>query len=205
MPNLKPPKGGTTNIAMIHLENFQVVRSGKTICQVDQLDIGAGERIAIVGANGSGKTTLLRALAGIDRNYEGTLHNEFPLANRTYVHQQPYLFRGTVQANVNYATPEGSPSADWLTQLGLAEFAARDAHTLSGGERRRVALARALATNPQLLLLDEPLAELDEQAAQLVIQTLNKLKEVTLVITSPGKLPGKLNVTSEHRLSPAGI
>lgn len=185
---------------MIHLDNFQEVRNGKTICQVAQLEIAVGERIAIVGANGSGKTTLLRALAGIDRDYQGTLHNEFLVANRTYVHQQPYLFRGTVEANVNYAAREGNPSADWLIQLGLAEFAARDAQTLSGGERRRVALARALATKPKLLLLDEPLAELDEQAGQLVMQTLNNLKETTLVIASPGKLPGELTRTKEHYL-----
>ncbi|MEQ8208925.1 MAG: ABC transporter ATP-binding protein [Lacipirellulaceae bacterium] len=188
---------------MIHLQNFQVTRNAKPICKVEQLAIAAGERIAIVGANGSGKTTLLRAIAAIDNDFTGTLINKFSPSERTYVHQQPYLFRGTVKTNIVYGSPESTPITDWLDKLGLGKFTERDARTLSGGERRRVALARALATDPKLLLLDEPLADLDEHAAELVIQTLNELKKTTLLIASPSKLPSDLAITREFTLETA--
>ncbi|QDS96843.1 ATP-binding cassette domain-containing protein [Adhaeretor mobilis] len=185
---------------MIHLEQFQVIRDGKSICEVQHLDIAAGERIAILGVNGAGKTTLLRALAGLESGYRGQLRIECPLASRTYVHQQPLLFRGTVRSNVAYGLKSMS-AFHWLGKLGLAELAERDANTLSGGERRRVALARALATGPKLLLLDEPLAELDEMAAGLVSETLHDLADTTIVTVSPTPLPDGFPVDRQIELT----
>jgi len=186
---------------MIEITNLQVEREGKRICTVDQLSIALGERWAILGSNGSGKTTLLRVLAGLTKDYSGTCQVAVTARRRTYLHQQPYLFRGTVLANVCYGERNGagqgpkaadSGASDWLDRLQVGHLAERTTADLSGGERRRVALARALATRPRLLLLDEPLADLDDEASEIVCQVLQQLPETTLVIASPTALPDGL-------------
>lgn len=179
---------------MIEITNLQVERAGNCICTVDQLSVATGERLAILGFNGSGKTTLLRVLAGLASEYSGQCHVTAAPARRTYLHQQPYLFRGTVLANVRYgqqgrAGHSGQDGQFWLEQLQIAHLAERSAADLSGGERRRVALARALATHPQLLLLDEPLADLDDEATALVCKAIAQLTDTTVIIASPIDLP----------------
>jgi len=182
---------------MIQVSNLQVTREGKSICTVEQLAIAPGQRVAIVGSNGSGKTTLLRVLAGLEQDYQGSCQVESTRLGRTYLHQHPFLFRGTVLANVRYgergrAGDHGESNLEaitWLKRLGIEHLANRTTQNLSGGEIRRVALARALACRPRLLLLDEPLAELDPNAADTVCQLLHNLPETTIVISSPIKTP----------------
>ncbi len=192
---------------MIEITNLQVERDGKSICTVEQLSIAAGERIAILGTNGSGKTTLLRVLAGLTDDFTGTCRVTVDCGQRTYLHQQPFLFRGTVMANVRYGYRNGGHrnegqhnggqhnragqggAKDWLDRLQVGHLAERTTADLSGGERRRVALARALAMRPQLLLLDEPLADLDDAASAIVCETLSQLANTTIVIASPIALP----------------
>ena len=190
---------------MIEIANLQVERDGRRICAVDQLSVAAGGRLAIYGANGSGKTTLLRVLAGLTSNYSGTCHVAVSALQRTYLHQQPYLFRGSVLANVRYGQrnragqrpgSEDSSASDWLERLQVGHLAERTTDDLSGSERRRVALARALATRPQLLLLDEPLADLDDNASEIVCETLMQLADSTIVVASPISLPDGLVSTS---------
>jgi len=185
---------------MIEITNLRVDRNGKRICTVDQLSIAAGQRVGLLGSNGSGKTTLLRVLAGLTSDYTGTCEVAAPLHERTYLHQQPYLFRGSVLANTSYGqrneAGQGTQAREWLDRLGVGHLAERTTADLSGGERRRVALARSLAMQPQLLLLDEPLADLDPDASQLVYQTLTELANTTLLIASPIALPeGLANTT----------
>ena len=188
---------------MIEITNLQVLRDGKPICVVEQLSVAAGERVAILGSNGSGKTTLLRVLAGLTDDYTGSCRVAVDCGERTYLHQQPFLFRGSVLANVRYGERKGTGRADrngagqgvaneWLDRLQVGHLAERTTADLSGGERRRVALARALAMQPQLLLLDEPLADLDDEASKIVCETLSKLPNTTLVIASPVALPASL-------------
>jgi len=188
---------------MIEISNLQVEREGKRICVVDQLLVATGEKLAILGTNGSGKTTLLRVLAGLTSDFSGTCRITVDKRQRTYLHQQPYLFRGTVLANVQYgeqnrvgqgAQAKNSGARDsgarnWLDRLHVGHLAERSTADLSGGERRRVALARALAMRPMLLLLDEPLADLDDEAMAIVCETLLQLTETTIVIASPIALP----------------
>jgi len=178
---------------MIDVSNLRVVREGKPICAVDQLSVPPGGRLAVLGANGSGKTTLLRVLAGLARDYSGTCRVTAEHRERTYVHQQPLLFRGSVLANVRYGQrPGGRDALEWLRLVGLEHLATRSTRNLSGGEIRRVALARALAVQPRLLLLDEPLAELDNEASETICRVLNDLPRTTIIIASPAPLPGAL-------------
>lgn len=181
---------------MIELSQIRVVRQGKTICQLHELSVQAGDRVAVLGPNGSGKTTLLRILAGLEREYQGTCLVHVADADRTYVHQQPFMFRGSVLSNVCYGERKDNgarrSAEDLLHLLGIAALATADARSVSGGEMRRVALARALACRPQLLLLDEPFAELDTNASQAVVELLNTMSDVTIIVASPIALPANL-------------
>ncbi|MEM8943629.1 MAG: ATP-binding cassette domain-containing protein [Planctomycetota bacterium] len=181
---------------MIEIENLRVERNGNTLCAVGQLSIAGGEHLAVLGGNGSGKTTLLRVLAGLTTDYQGTCHVAVEQRQRTYVHQQPFLFRGTVLSNVRYGEQieagQGSRALEWLDRLGISYLADRTPGDLSGGERRRVALARALAMRPRLLLLDEPFADLDSEASSQLCSTLNDLADTTVVVASPTDVPSGL-------------
>jgi len=141
------------------------------------LDVHAGERIALVGANGSGKTTLLRLLHGTLAPDEGTrgLATDPPRARAptqplgAMLFQHPFLLHLSAQANVRIALwLRGVPreehaerSAQALARVGLLGHARRPARALSGGQQQRLALARAWATRPPVLFLDEPTASLD--------------------------------------------
>lgn len=150
-----------------------------------------GQVLAILGPSGAGKTTLLRMLNRLDEPTSGTVLLDgrdcldmSPQELRRHVGmvmQRAYLFPGTVAANIQYGpTQRGKvlPDEDihaLLDQVGLADYASRDAMTLSGGEAQRVAIARALANNPEVLLLDEPTSALDEAAKQGVERLLSSV------------------------------
>ena len=142
------------------------------------LQVQAGDCLAILGASGSGKSSLLRTLAGLQDAAGGRVlvHGRdvsaLPPERRSvvYLHQEPVLFpHRTVLKNVLFplqmrgvAAAEARRQAlEWLTTLQVAAVADRMPSTLSGGQRHRVALARALCAAPAVLLLDEPLASLD--------------------------------------------
>lgn len=185
---------------MIELDELRVVKGGRTICHVSRLAIASGERVAILGPNGSGKTTLLRVLAGLETDYAGRCTIDALWRDRVYVHQSPYLFRGTVMFNATYGLrvrgvnrTEGRRRAnELLERLGLSFLARQRVTNLSGGERRRVALARALILRPRLLLLDEPLADLDDDGVAAVSAALEELPESTVLVASPTILPSGL-------------
>jgi ABC-type Fe3+/spermidine/putrescine transport system ATPase subunit len=142
------------------------------------LAVGAGERLALVGPSGAGKTTLLRAIAGLAATSGGQVLVDgrdvtaLPPERRdaVYLHQTPVLFPHlSVRANVAFplrvrarSGPDaGDIVARALAAVRIAELADRLPHQLSGGQRHRAALARAIAARPAALLLDEPLAALD--------------------------------------------
>ncbi len=154
------------------------------------LRVEPGQRLAIVGPTGSGKSLLLRALAWLDPLDEGEVrwHGESPTGPRVvaarsrvvYLPQRPTLFGPDVEADLRAPFAlrihreagrhlDDNVVGHWLEQLGRdASFQGQAVGTLSGGERQIVALVRALALDPEILLLDEPTAAMDAQTRQAV-------------------------------------
>lgn len=188
--------------SMITIQNLTVVKQGTTICRVPELTVAAGERVGIVGPNGSGKTTLLRVIAGLESADGGQCRVEVPLSERTYVHQSPYLFRGSVLANVTYGLAARrvgrgqrlEVAHEWLRRLQIEHLSQRQCGGLSGGERRRVAMARALVLQPAVMLLDEPLADLDAAGVDCLSGVIEQLTESTILVVSPSALPEHLGL-----------
>ncbi len=178
------------------------------------LEVATGETLAVLGPNGAGKSTLLAVIAGLLRPDDGTVEvaGRRLTDERTWVPphrrrvallaQDPMLFphltaldnvafgprsRGTGRRTAERAALE------WLERLGLADLAQRRPSELSGGQAQRVAVARALATEPDVLLLDEPLAALDVAVAPDVRETLRQvLAERTAVVVTHDVLDAAL-------------
>jgi molybdate transport system ATP-binding protein len=155
-------------------------------------ECGNGELLALVGPSGSGKTTLMRIIAGLDRADAGRItfngdtwldtarQISLPPQGRSlgYVFQEYALFPHlTVLNNVAFATGDRVKVAELLKLLEVWHLKDRKPGKLSGGERQRVALAQALARNPQVLLLDEPFSALDAISRQKLRRELQKIKQ----------------------------
>ncbi|WP_328865491.1 ABC transporter ATP-binding protein [Streptomyces sp. NBC_00304] len=157
------------------------------------LDIVPGEFACIIGPSGCGKSTLLRIAAGLLRPSAGELSIRTTAARPAAMIFQDYGIYDwkTVLANVRFGldiqrVPRKEADArahDWLSRIGLAEFAGAYPAALSGGMRQRVAIARALAVEPEILLMDEPFAALDAQLRTILQDELLELTQTTRTTT----------------------
>jgi tungstate transport system ATP-binding protein len=175
--------------------------AGNPVLRVNSLEVLRGEVLCLVGPTGAGKSTLLRLLAGLEPPAGGDLWfgdqrldgQALPLAARrriTMLFQRPLLLTGTVQANVEYGLrlrgvrqPSARAQAV-LRRFRLTDLAGRYGPTLSGGQAQLVAVARALALEPDVLLLDEPTAHLDPSYVALVEEAVGEFqsqRQATLV------------------------
>jgi len=159
----------------LRMSDVHVRRRGKRLLGPVDLTMTAGQLTAVIGPNGAGKTTLLRVMHGVERISGGTVtwaHDD--PASHAYVFQTPILLRRSVAENLRYpldvaGVPRAQANAtvaSWLDRIGLTDLRNLAASRLSGGERQKLAIARALARKPKVLFLDEPTANLDGHAKQ---------------------------------------
>ncbi|MGW6414532.1 metal ABC transporter ATP-binding protein [Streptomyces sp. NPDC055055] len=182
-------------------------RHGRTEVVVDvDLEIAAGERVALTGTNGSGKTTLLRAVLGLHRRTTGTIEVggrpagtavEWAWRRRScaWIPQKPAAGRFPLRGDELLAS-SGAPvdAAEAAERLGVGAFTGRPVDTLSGGQLQRMYLARAMgsvAAGAQVLLADEPTAALDFAGQEEAADVLASLPVTLVVVTHDRALAGR--------------
>jgi putative ABC transport system ATP-binding protein len=189
-------------VALIEAENLvKTYRPGEIVVKalngVD-LTVGESEFVVLCGRSGSGKTTLLNMIGALDMPDSGTVliggesydnlskdqRAQFRLRHVGFVFQAYNLIRVlTARENVAYVLElQGMPKAErlkradaWLAEVGLADLGNRRPDQLSGGQQQRVAVARALATEPDIVLADEPTANLDSHTAETLLESMQQL------------------------------
>jgi len=201
---------------MYRLHSIRKCYGPNVVLDIEELTIVEGRLHTLTGANGAGKSTLLNILAFLTPPTAGEIFYAGKRVDRehgsleelrkkvTLLHQSPYLFGGTVYANVAFGLKargiqgeEQRQRADKaLDIVGLRGFRERKARELSGGEAQRVAMARALALKPEVLLLDEPLANIDRETTGLletVIVSLPAQGTTVVMTTHDPAHSGRLN------------
>jgi NitT/TauT family transport system ATP-binding protein len=171
---------------MISVEIRHMAYGDTEILHNVSFSLSEGESLAILGPSGIGKTTLLRIIAGLITNYDGEISG---VARQAMVFQEPTLLPWRSAVDNLTLTTDIMPMAaqDALAEVGLADKAGQFPGQLSLGQQRRLSLARAFAADPDLLLLDEPFASLDEATAASMIaltsRMLRKRKISCLLVT----------------------
>jgi tungstate transport system ATP-binding protein len=205
---MKRAIAGTPALLPLKLVDVVYEAGGKRLIDGVTLTLATGPRTIIVGPNGSGKSVLLRLCHGLLAPTSGQILYNGPDSidgrrRHAMVFQRPVMLRRSALANVTYALALAGLSAaqqvrvarEALDRAGLTHLAAQSARLLSGGEQQRLALARAWALRPELLLLDEPTANLDPSATQAiesVIQAMHDAGTKIVLVTH--------NLGQVHRL-----
>ncbi len=179
-------------VTVRHLNmRFAIGHSDVVALQDVNLSVREGEFCCIVGPSGCGKTTLLRILAGLERPTSGDVRLELADSARpptAMVFQEQSIFPWmTVEENVSYGLRMQGVAAkvcrktarEYIEKVGLVRFARAFPYQLSGGMKQRVSVARAFATDPQILLMDEPFANVDEQTRIFLQEELLRIWEGT--------------------------
>lgn len=219
-------------MSLMELINVGQVHNKTTLLEGINLKIKRGEVLALIGPTGAGKTTLIRIMSlleppatgevwfdGINITRSGN-HKLEARRRMAYVQQKPIVFSMNVFDNIACGLKWRHTAKDVVRKkvddalklVGMEEFRNRDAKTLSGGENQRVTIARALVTDPELLLLDEPTANLDPLSVTKVEGILEKIiagGETTVVMTTHDmaqgqRLAGKIGVIINGKLPHIG-
>jgi len=187
----------TKGLSQITTKGLLKIYSRRTVVDHVSITLSDSEIVGLLGPNGAGKTTTFNIILGITRPNGGSIYfdgldiTRMPMYKRSrlgmgYLAQEPSVFRKlTVQQNIR-AILEFMPISEgerrtrlegMLEELGLSHLADSPAYTLSGGERRRVEIARALVTEPKFMLLDEPFSGVDPKAVEELQLIIRQLKE----------------------------
>jgi tungstate transport system ATP-binding protein len=185
---------------ILTVQNLIVRRGGVTVLDISALNVEAGRILALIGPNGAGKSTLLLTMAGLIKPSQGQLYYQgLPVETNvrrshmrrsmSVVFQEPLLLNTSVYKNVALGLKFRHLSNDEITRnvkdaleyFGISSLAQRAAKTLSGGEAKRVSLARAFALKPQLILLDEAFNSLDPPTRETLIDDLRHILEETKI------------------------
>lgn len=166
---------------MLNVQDLTLSYGGEPVLQGASLQVKAGEFVSLIGPSGSGKSSILRAVMGLQKPSAGTVKLDVDKEHVGFLFQDDALLPWrTARQNValglkirGVSRRAASEKADtWLARLGLAGFEERYPSELSGGQRKRVALAQVLALQPRLLLMDEPFASLDAIVRNRITQDL---------------------------------
>ena len=190
------------NTIALEAKDLTAVLGGQKIIDVPSFQVRSNEVLMIIGPNGSGKTTLLMCLALLLKSSFGRIsYQGVPVEDPgqiletrrkiSVVFQEPLLLSGTVWDNVmlglklrGIKKDAAKPRAEkWLKRFGIADLAKRQALTLSGGEAKRVSLARAFALDPEVIFLDEPFSALDSPTRQKLLEDFEGVLRETGVTT----------------------
>jgi tungstate transport system ATP-binding protein len=188
------------------LENLVRIHGNRTVLNIQGLEIHPNAIYTLIGPNGAGKTSLLQILAFLDKPSSGRINfnGQKVTFNEKHLHclrrqvvlldQSPILFTGTVYRNVEFGLKvrkipgelRKQRIEEMLELVGMEKFADYDTQGLSGGEVKRVALARALAVRPDVLLCDEPTANVDGENQEIILNILRRInrEEKTSIIFS---------------------
>ena len=198
-------RGEVNQKNIIEIDHLRQVYEGRTVLDIDAYRFRRGQIYALVGPNGSGKSTLLSILSLLTPFTSGRVifngidvssADPYEIRKRvTLVHQEPVMFRASVRKNVAMGLiyrglPKGEIARrvrEALASVGMTELERQNARTLSGGEKKRIAIARALAVSPDLILLDEPTANVDAtNSAKIeeIIRSINEQKKTTIIFSS---------------------
>jgi tungstate transport system ATP-binding protein len=192
---------------LFELNNLKKTYDGRTVLDLERLSLARGKIISLLGPNGAGKTTLLEIMALLSSPSSGEVWFDQEKVDFTagklihlrrkvvLVEQQSILFTTKVWKNVAFPLRiRGTPKArreriveELLDLVGMGGFRHAKAHKLSGGETQRVAIARALACSPEVILLDEPTANVDVEnqiAIERIIQEINQTKGISVIFTT---------------------
>ncbi len=181
---------------LLEVRGLQKTYTGRRVVDGVDFHVGRAEIVGLLGPNGAGKTTTFRMVMGMIRSESGAVKlagediSKLPMYQRArrgmgYLSQEPSIFRNlSVEDNVmavletqEYSRRERQERlAELLTDLGLSRLSQSIAYTLSGGERRRLEISRALVTNPEILLLDEPFSGVDPKACSDIQKIISQLR-----------------------------
>lgn len=178
MPSEEPVPGAPSRLMPLEVRDLEYIFRGRVLIHALDLSLSGMGVTVVMGPNGAGKSVLLRLLHGLIRPTGGTITwGDGPASaevtrRQAMVFQKPVLLRRSAGANLDFVLRSrglGTVRRDALLgMVGLVEKAAQPARLLSAGEQQRLALARALATEPEVLFLDEPTASLDPASTQAI-------------------------------------